>query len=151
MGTVQSVTGTYPLTIQEVSRRSGLSESTLRYYEKIGLITGVDRDDSSGHRRYDEATVEAIEALACLRETGMSVQDMRAYLRHLSAGTGKAGEMRDLFTRNAERAAADLERMRARLTYLRLKADLWDARARHDKAAESDAIAALGPATIALR
>jgi hypothetical protein len=39
-------------TIQDVSRRSGLSEPTLRYYEEVGLIGPVDRDASSGHRRY---------------------------------------------------------------------------------------------------
>ncbi len=35
------------LTIQEVSRRSGLSEPTLRYYEEVGLVGPVDRDTSS--------------------------------------------------------------------------------------------------------
>jgi len=40
------------LTIRDVSRRSGLSEPTLRYYEEIGLIGPIARDESSGHRRY---------------------------------------------------------------------------------------------------
>jgi DNA-binding transcriptional MerR regulator len=39
-------------TIQDVSRRSGLSEPTLRYYEEVGLIGPIDRNASSGHRRY---------------------------------------------------------------------------------------------------
>jgi len=47
------------LTIQEVSRRSGLSEPTLRYYEEVGLVGPVDRDARSGHRRYREAEVHA--------------------------------------------------------------------------------------------
>jgi len=38
-------------TIAQVARLTGLSEYTLRYYEKVGLIDPVDRDDSSGHRR----------------------------------------------------------------------------------------------------
>jgi DNA-binding transcriptional MerR regulator len=37
------------LTIQDVSRRSGLSEPTLRYYEQVGLISPVGRDPGSGH------------------------------------------------------------------------------------------------------
>ncbi|RKN03828.1 MerR family transcriptional regulator [Streptomyces radicis] len=125
-----------PLTIQEVSRRSGLSEPTLRYYEKIGLIPRVDRDESSGHRRYDAATVETIEALACLRATGMSVRDMRAYLRHLGGGPGAAAELHDLFRRNVERVDEEIRRLRARQRYLRLKADLWAARRRSDAEAE---------------
>lgn len=39
------------MTIQEVSRRSGLSEPTLRYYEEVGLVGPVGRDERSGHRR----------------------------------------------------------------------------------------------------
>ncbi|HET6242096.1 MAG TPA: MerR family transcriptional regulator, partial [Arthrobacter sp.] len=61
------------LTIQEVARRSGFGEPTLRYYEKIGLLGAVARDESSGHRRYGPATVTRVEALSCLRSSGMTV------------------------------------------------------------------------------
>jgi DNA-binding transcriptional MerR regulator len=53
-------------TIQDVSRRSGLSEPTLRYYEEVGLIGPVDRDGSSGHRRYSSEDVDTLQMLACL-------------------------------------------------------------------------------------
>ena len=48
------------LTIQEVSRRSGLSEPTLRYYEEVGLVGPVGRDARSGHRRYDEEDLDLL-------------------------------------------------------------------------------------------
>jgi MerR family transcriptional regulator, copper efflux regulator len=48
------------LSIQDVSRRSGLSEPTLRYYEQVGLIGPVERDQSSGHRRYREDDVDTL-------------------------------------------------------------------------------------------
>ncbi|MEV0379487.1 MerR family DNA-binding transcriptional regulator [Nonomuraea sp. NPDC050643] len=51
MSAIQNLADASPLTIQDVSRLSGLSEPTLRYYEKIGLIDPVDRNESSGHRR----------------------------------------------------------------------------------------------------
>ncbi|SRR6266700_3209117 len=59
----EKLDGDVALTIQEVSRRSGLSEPTLRYYEKIGLIERVERDESSGHRRYGAAVVNRIDAI----------------------------------------------------------------------------------------
>jgi DNA-binding transcriptional MerR regulator len=65
------------LTIQGVSRRSGLSEPTLRYYEEIGLIGPVARDASSGHRRYRTEDLDVLQALACIRELGVSIEDMR--------------------------------------------------------------------------
>jgi DNA-binding transcriptional MerR regulator len=141
--------GDLALTIQEVSRRSGLSEPTLRYYEKIGLIERVERDESSGHRRYGAAVVYRIEALACLRATGMSVQDMRDYLRQLdeasrgSDPSSAATEMGALFERNVERLDAEIERLLVRRNYLRLKADIWAARRDGDQDAEHRALDAV--------
>jgi DNA-binding transcriptional MerR regulator len=85
------------LTIQQVSRRSGLSESTLRYYENIGLIDKVPRDERSGHRRYPPDLVAATEAMSCLRGMGMSVADMRAYLANMQLGLAGAAEQRQMF------------------------------------------------------
>lgn len=130
------------MTIQQVSRLSGLSEPTLRYYEKIGLIDRVERDEISGHRRYDKAVVETIEALSCLRSAGMSVKDMRAYLRHLDSGD--APDLRALFQANAERVAEEIGRLRIRRRYLQLKADLWHARERGDASAERRVLTELG-------
>src|ERR1700733_15984488 len=67
------------LTIQQVSRRSGLSEPTLRYYEEVGLIGPVDRDERSGHRRYGDDDLDVLQALACLRALGMGIEDMRTH------------------------------------------------------------------------
>lgn len=151
MATAAETPGTARVSIQEVSRRSGLSEPTLRYYERIGLIGPVPRDGSSGHRRYDPAAVERIEALGCLRASGMSVRDMRAYLDYLEEGDGAAYRMRDLFRRNAERMAEEVERMRTRQRYLALKADLWDARERGDADAERRAVEEIRPTAADLR
>ncbi|MFE1199250.1 MerR family transcriptional regulator [Streptomyces olivaceoviridis] len=128
------------LTIQEMARRSGFTEPTLRYYEKIGLLGRVARDESSGHRRYAPATADRVEALACLRSAGMTVSGMRRYLDLLAQGDSAAAEQRDLFAAQAEKLAADIERLQLRLAYLRGKADLWDARVRGDAAAEKRAI-----------
>ncbi|WP_405577623.1 MerR family transcriptional regulator [Streptomyces sp. NBC_01190] len=128
------------LTIQEMARRSGFSEPTLRYYEKIGLLGAVGRDESSGHRRYEPATVARVDALSCLRSAGMTVGGMRRYLELLAQGEAAAADQRDLFAGQAEKLAADIERLHLRLTYLRGKADLFDARVRGDTTAEHRAV-----------
>ncbi|WP_329237126.1 MerR family transcriptional regulator [Streptomyces canus] len=129
------------LTIQQMARRSGFSEPTLRYYEQIGLLGVVGRDESSGHRRYGPATVERVEALSCLRSAGMTVSGMRRYLDLLAEGDSAAAEQRDLFASQADKLATDIEQLQLRLAYLRGKADLWDARVRGDADAEKQAIA----------
>jgi DNA-binding transcriptional MerR regulator len=126
------------MTIQEVSRRSGLSEPTLRYYEEVGLVGPVGRDERSGHRRYQDADLDVLQALACLRALGMGIEDMRAYqanrvrARRSQDGRAVAAEQRDLLRRHAERMAAEIAALHSRLDYLREKSALWDARARGD-------------------
>lgn len=131
---------TTDLTIRQMAQRSGFSEPTLRYYEQIGLLGEISRDESSGHRRYGPAAVERIESLACLRSSGMTVTGMRRYLDLLAEGDSAAAEQRDLFASQAETLAADIEQLQLRLSYLRLKAGMWDARVRGDADAEAQAI-----------
>ncbi len=127
------------LTIQNVSRRIGLSEPTLRYYEQVGLIGPIERDASSRHRRYREKDVDTLQALACLRAMGVGIEDMRAYQANRELGHAKAGEQRDLLRRHAERVESEIETLRVHLEYLRAKAALWDARDRADAGAEARA------------
>jgi MerR family transcriptional regulator, copper efflux regulator len=127
------------LTIQDVSRRSGLSEPTLRYYEEVGLIGPIDRDASSGHRRYRSEDLDTLQALACLRAMGMGIEDMRTYQANRARGRAAAAEQRDLLLRHAERVEAEIETLRTHLAYLREKAAVWDARDRGDADAEAEA------------
>ncbi len=71
--------------IKETAKLSGLPESTLRYYETMGLIGPVERDASSGHRSYGEDDVNLIMGIACLSATGMSIADMRKYWDNVRA------------------------------------------------------------------
>ncbi len=66
------------LTIQEVAQATGLSAHTLRYYERVGLIHPIDREENT-HRRYSADDVGWINFLTKLRATGMSIKDMQRY------------------------------------------------------------------------
>jgi DNA-binding transcriptional MerR regulator len=127
------------LTIQDVSRRSGLSGPTLRYYEEVGLIGPIERDASSRHRRYREEDLDRLQALACLRAMGVGIEDMRTYKANRARGHEAAGEQRDLLLRHAERVEAQIATLHTHLDYLRAKAALWDARDRGDADVEAEA------------
>lgn len=127
------------LTIQEVSRRSGLSGPTLRYYEDVGLIGPVARDKSSGHRRYNDEDLDTLQALACLPAMGVGIEDMRAYQANRQLGNARAAEQRDLLLRHAARIETQIATLRIHLEYLRGKAALWDARDRGDADGEREA------------
>jgi MerR family transcriptional regulator, aldehyde-responsive regulator len=66
------------LTPAEMASRTGVTIDTLRYYEREGLLQNVARADS-GHRRYSNDDVLWVEVLRCLRETGMSIDQLRTY------------------------------------------------------------------------
>ena len=68
--------------IREASMISGLPESTLRYYEQIGIIDPIARDPSSGHRVYSDKDIESLTTIACLAATGMPLESMREYLKN---------------------------------------------------------------------
>ena len=138
------------LAIQEVARRTGFSESTLRYYERIGLVGPVPRDQSSSHRRYSAQAVATLESLACLRSTGMSIGDMRAYLEGVSEGGTAAPRMAGLFAGHAQRLEQELAAVRV-AAYATAKAALWQARADGDQAAEQKATARVLEVTDQLR
>jgi DNA-binding transcriptional MerR regulator len=114
-------------TLQEVVQRSGLSEHTLRYYERIGLLDRVKRDSSSGHRRYTTEDVQNIEALACLRTTGMSIDDMRKYFALLKDGRAAADQQLALFEGQKKALEQELAQKQEHLRYLEQKVAFWKA------------------------
>jgi DNA-binding transcriptional MerR regulator len=115
------------LTIAAAAAQAGLPESTLRYWERIGLLEPVARNGSSGHRRYSEQEVTQLESLANLRAVGLSLEDMRAYLGRDRDADATAGEQRALFAAHAQRLRDEIDTLRLRLTYLDLKVAYWSA------------------------
>ncbi|MEM9747074.1 MAG: MerR family transcriptional regulator [Actinomycetota bacterium] len=68
------------LTPAQMSDRTGVTLDTLRYYEDEGLLVGISRA-ANGHRRYSQDDVLWVEVLRCLRDTGMSIEQLRHYCR----------------------------------------------------------------------
>lgn len=66
-------------TIKQTAGQTGISEDTIRYYEKIALLPRADRKDN-GHRIYRQKDVETIRLISCLKKTGMSLEEMRPFL-----------------------------------------------------------------------
>jgi len=83
------------LTPAAMSTRTGVSIDTLRYYEREGLIEPVARADG-GHRRYSAAEVLWVEVLRCLRDTGMSIEQLRHYCQLGQQGDSTRPERRRL-------------------------------------------------------
>jgi DNA-binding transcriptional MerR regulator len=83
------------LTIQKMADITGLSVYTLRYYEKIGLLSSVKRS-SNGYRLYAEHDIAWIEFLQRLKATGMSIQQMQDFATLRSKGEERIQKRRIL-------------------------------------------------------
>jgi DNA-binding transcriptional MerR regulator len=119
-------------TIREVARLSGLPESTLRYYETIGLIHPITRDVSSKHRVYNEHDMNFAVAIACLNATGMSLEDMQTYLKNRSLGAQAAAEQVELLETQQRHLAEEARAFELRRRYVDLKIAYWQAVASGD-------------------
>ena len=119
-------------TIREVAKLSGLPESTLRYYEAIGLIHPITRDASSKHRVYNEHDVNFAIAIACLNATGMSLEDMRTYLKNRIPGAQAADEQVALLETQKRRLAEEAQYLELRQRYVDIKIAYWKAVASGD-------------------
>lgn len=102
--------------VSETSQRSGFSVETLRYYERIDLVTDVPRD-SRGRRAYAEEHLSWLAMLRCLRDTGMPIQEMTRYAR-LSREEATAQERLDLLRRHATAVDEQIEVLTAQRQHL---------------------------------
>ncbi|MGN0563405.1 MAG: MerR family transcriptional regulator [Candidatus Heritagella sp.] len=66
------------MTIQQVSQKYGLTEDTLRYYERVGMIPPVPRT-GGGRREYGESDCQWVELAKCMRAAGLPVQKIVEY------------------------------------------------------------------------
>ncbi len=78
-----------------MSDRTGVSIDTLRYYEREGLLQNVARA-TSGHRRYSEDDLLWVQVLRCLRDTGMTMEQLRHYCELGQQGDSTKTERRDI-------------------------------------------------------
>lgn len=73
------------MTIKEVSKRFGISQDTLRYYERVGMIPTVTRT-SSGIRNYQQDDLSWVELAICMRSAGLPVEAMIEYVKLTQEG-----------------------------------------------------------------
>jgi DNA-binding transcriptional MerR regulator len=108
--------------IAEVAELSGLSQDTLRWYEREGLIPPVGRS-SDGRRRFDDRDTALVVMLAKLRATGMPADDMRAFARMVGEGAVSHGRRLALLEAHRRRIEAKFDVLHDALRMLADKAD----------------------------
>lgn len=81
--------------IKDMAEHMGVTAHTLRYYEKEGIIPFVDRDDQ-GNRVYKDHTIDWLGFIKCLRETGMSIKDLKHFATLSMSGDHTIPERKEI-------------------------------------------------------
>jgi MerR family redox-sensitive transcriptional activator SoxR len=106
------------LSIQAVSRRSGVASSALRFYEERGLIAS--QRARSGHRRYPRAVLRRIAFIVFAQRIGLSLEEIGAELAKLPADRTPTrtdwSRMSGGWTKRIDQKISELQRLRAGLT-----------------------------------
>jgi len=89
-------------TVGEMEKRLEVPSSTLRYYDKEGLLPFVERS-SGGIRIFQEADFEWLNLIGCLKRTGMSIKDIKAFIDLCMEGDSTIDQRLDLI--NKQRVA----------------------------------------------
>lgn len=117
-------------TIREVAERFDLTAYTLRYYEKEGLLPFVKRDQR-GNRVFEENDVEWITLICCLRDTGMSVTEIRRYVDLCMEGEDKIEARRQIILEHKQAVEKKIAQMKKYLTKINKKLQYYDDLVKH--------------------
>lgn len=110
--------------IKEVSELLGISIYTLRYYERIGLLNNVKRDQY-GRREFSEDDILTLNTVECLKQTGMSLQNIKRYVQLVGEEIDTAPERLQLFERQQAKVEAQMQDLQEKLDLINGKAKYY--------------------------
>jgi len=114
--------------IREAADKCGMSQHTLRWYERIGLLDRVERRPD-GRRRFSDADLDWLLLLSKLRATGMPVRDMQRYAELVRSGAGESQRL-ELLERHRELVLRSLADRQECLQLLESKIRIYRRRVR---------------------
>ena len=106
--------------IAEVSGKFHLSQDTLRYYERIGLIPRVNRN-KSGIRDYTEEDCKWVEFIKCMRSAGLPIEVLIEYVGLFQQGDTTIEARKELFIEQRKQLITRIEDMKKTLERLDFK------------------------------
>lgn len=113
------------MTIAEVSKKYGLTPDTLRYYERINLISDVPRNQN-GIRNYDEKTCRRIEFIKCMRNAGVEIEILIEYMTLFEKGKSTVEARKNLLEEQRLKLLEKQKNINETLARLNYKIDLYD-------------------------
>lgn len=107
-------------TIGEMAKQLGVAPSTIRYYDKEGLLPFVERSEG-GMRMFQEKDYEFLKIIVCLKATGMQLKDIRSFITLVMQGDESIDARLKLFQRQQEEVERQMAQLQETLDTVRFK------------------------------
>ena len=113
------------MTISEVSKKYNLTQDTIRYYERIGLIPRVPRT-KSGISDFDDESCRWIEFIKCMRSSGMAIDVLIEYVRLYKEGSNTLEQRKNLLIEQRKKLLKKQEEIKSTIERLEYKIKIYD-------------------------
>lgn len=107
-------------TVGEMAKKLNVAPSTLRYYDKEGLLPFVERS-SGGIRMFKDEDMEWLEIIECLKKTGMSIKDIKIFIDWCVAGDSTIDKRLEIIKKQRETVEQQISEMIEHLNVLKYK------------------------------
>jgi DNA-binding transcriptional MerR regulator len=111
--------------IAEVSEHYAISSDTLRYYERIGLVPAVNRNDN-GIRDYNEEDLKHVEFIKCMRSAGLPIEALIEYMGLVKQGDKTIGARKEILKEQRDLLIARINDMQKTLDLLGHKIEVYE-------------------------
>ena len=112
------------MTLAEVSKKYNLTQDTIRYYEKEGLIPTVPRTES-GIRNFNEESCNWIEFIKCMRSAGLEIEVLKEYVKLFREGKSTVSKRKELLEKQRKKLVQKQKSINETLERLNYKINLY--------------------------
>lgn len=106
-------------TIGQVAKLTGLSISTIRYYDKEGLLNGINR--KSGIRSFNDKDLNTIRVIECLKNSGMLIKEIRDFMKLCEEGDSSLNERYNFFLNQEKKVQDQIKSLNQTLKLIKFK------------------------------
>lgn len=111
--------------MKETCEKVGMNYETLKYYCNEGLIPNVKRNENN-YRVFDDDNIAWINSLSCLKNCGMSIEEMKEYLALCLKGESTIPERKIILDRKKEQLENKMKNLQKSLDYIDWKQNFYD-------------------------
>lgn len=112
-------------TMKEACVRVGMTYEALKFYCNEGLVPNVKRNENN-HRVFSDKNIAWISSLSCLKECGMSIQEMKEYLALCLLGEKTIPERKDILDVKRQELVHKLKSIEENIDYIDSKQRFYD-------------------------